>query len=98
MTDRDREPLLISGVVLDAPDAHALGAFYQAFLGWEVQHEDEGWMKLRSPHGGAGLAFQSDPDFVRPVWPGAARTRGRSRVSGRPTGRCHRPGPPAIRR
>lgn len=72
MTESDRPPLLISGVVLDAPDAHELGAFYQALLGWEVQHEDEGWLKLHSPHGGAGLAFQSDPDYVRPVWPGVA--------------------------
>lgn len=68
----DREPLLISGMVLDAPDAGALGAFYRALLGWEVQDEEEGWVKLRSPHGGAGLAVQGDPDFVRPVWPGVA--------------------------
>ena len=27
-------------------------------------------MKLRSPHGGAGLAFQSDPEYVSTCWPG----------------------------
>ncbi len=63
-------PLRISGVVLDAPDAGSLAAFYRALLGWEVEHEDDGWVKLRSPHGGAGLSFQSDPDYVPPVWPG----------------------------
>ena len=65
-----RLPLLVSGVVLDAPDAAGLAAFYRALLVWEVAHEQEGWVQLRSPHGGAGLSFQSDPDYVRPVWPG----------------------------
>lgn len=65
-----RSPLRISGVVLDAPDASVLAGFYRAFLGWELEHEDEGWVKLRSPHGGAGLSFQTDDDFVPPTWPG----------------------------
>lgn len=65
-----RSPLRISGVVLDAPDAGSLAAFYRELLGWEVEHEDVGWVKLRSPHGGAGLSFQSDPEYVRPAWPG----------------------------
>jgi catechol 2,3-dioxygenase-like lactoylglutathione lyase family enzyme len=67
-----RPPLLASGIVLDAPDAAALAEFYRALLGWEVEHEDDGWVKLRSPHGGAGLAFQTDSAFVPPVWPGCA--------------------------
>lgn len=67
-----RTPLLVSGVVLDAPDAAALAAFYRALLGWEVEHEDDGWVKLRSPHGGAGLSFQTDSDYVPPAWPGRA--------------------------
>ena len=65
-----RQPLRISGVVLDAPDPADLAAFYRALLGWETEHEDEGWVKLRSPHGGAGLAFQRDDEYVSPVWPG----------------------------
>jgi catechol 2,3-dioxygenase-like lactoylglutathione lyase family enzyme len=68
----DLSPLRISGVVLDAPDAAELAAFYCALLGWEVDHEDQGWVKLRSPHGGAGLAVQSDPEYVPPTWPGRA--------------------------
>lgn len=64
-----RSPLRISGVVLDAPDAGSLAAFYRELLGWEVEHAVEGWVKLRSPHGGAGLSFQSDPEYVSPTWP-----------------------------
>ena len=60
----------ISGIVLDAPDAGSLAAFYRELLGWEVEHEDDGWVKLRSPHGGAGLSFQSDPELRAPDWPG----------------------------
>ena len=68
-----RSPLRVSGVVLDAPDAADLASFYREFLGWEVEHQDVGWVKLRSPHGGAGLAFQSDPEYVSPVVAGTHR-------------------------
>ncbi len=66
------EPLFVSSVVLDAPDASALAAFYAELLGWDVEHASAGWVKLRPPYGGAALSFQTDRDFVRPVWPGAA--------------------------
>ena len=66
-----RSPLRISGVVLDAPDAGSLAAFYRELLGWEVEHEDVGWVKLRSPHGGAGLSWRRELRVnVRPAWPG----------------------------
>ncbi|MFI6265750.1 VOC family protein [Micromonospora sp. NPDC051006] len=65
----DRPRLSLTTTVLDAPDARELAAFYERLLGWS-RHEDESdWVTLRAPDGGAGLAFQSEPAYVRPVWP-----------------------------
>ncbi len=61
---------LVSSFVLDAPDARVLADFYRRLLRWEVQHDLDGWVTLRSPHGGTGLAFQTDDGYVAPVWPG----------------------------
>jgi len=61
--------LKLSGVVLDAPDAGALAAFYRRLLGWEVEQDEPGWVKLRSPDGGAGLSFQTEAQYVPPTWP-----------------------------
>jgi len=61
--------LKLSGVVLDAPDAGALAAFYRRLLGWEVEQDEPGWVKLRSRDGGAGLSFQTEAQYVPPVWP-----------------------------
>ncbi|MGH2805978.1 MAG: VOC family protein [Actinomycetota bacterium] len=67
MTDRPR--LTLSTVVLDCPDAHALGAFYRRLLGWEVERSEDDWIKIVPPAGGTGLSFQTEPYFVRPTWP-----------------------------
>jgi catechol 2,3-dioxygenase-like lactoylglutathione lyase family enzyme len=58
-------------VVLGAPDAHELAAFYRNLLGWPVDHEQPGWVRLDPPSGGPRLAFQSEPGYVRPSWPAA---------------------------
>ncbi len=67
-------------VVLDCPDARALGAFYAEVLGWEVEEgSDDDWVTLVPPGGGTSwerppgapsLAFQRIEDFVTPTWPG----------------------------
>jgi predicted enzyme related to lactoylglutathione lyase len=61
--------LTLSGIVLDSPDARELAGFYQRLLGWTAEQDEPGWVKLRSPDGGAGLSFQTEPDYVRPTWP-----------------------------
>jgi hypothetical protein len=33
------------------------------------RHDEPGWVMLSSPDGGAGLSFQTGPDYVPPVWP-----------------------------
>ncbi|MDX3101411.1 VOC family protein [Nonomuraea angiospora] len=58
-----------STVCLDALDAPTLAAFYRELLGWRVKEDEPEWVLLAPPEGGPGLAFQSDPGFVRPVWP-----------------------------
>jgi catechol 2,3-dioxygenase-like lactoylglutathione lyase family enzyme len=65
----ERPSMVLSGVVLDAPDAQELGAFYQRLLGWPVIQDEPGWLKLGSPDGGSGLSFQTEPDYRRPTWP-----------------------------
>jgi hypothetical protein len=66
----DQAPrLALSGVVLDSPDASALAGFYRRLLGWAVEQDEPGWVKLRSPDGGPGLSFQTEPTYAAPVWP-----------------------------
>ena len=65
----ERPGMTITSIVLGAPDANVLGAFYRRLLGWEVRSEEPGWMTLRAPGGGAGLAFQEESEYVRPAWP-----------------------------
>jgi catechol 2,3-dioxygenase-like lactoylglutathione lyase family enzyme len=57
------------GIVLDAPDAQELGAFYQRLLGWPVIADEPGWFKIAPGGTRSGISFQSEPDFVAPVWP-----------------------------
>ncbi len=66
----NREPrLVLSGVVLDAPDANALAGFYRRLLGWAVEQDEPGWVKLRATDGGPGLSFQTESAYVPPEWP-----------------------------
>lgn len=66
----DQAPALtLCGVVLDSPDARDLAAFYRRLLGWEVAEDEPDWVRLPSPAGGAGLSFQTESRYVRPVWP-----------------------------
>ncbi|WP_207555783.1 VOC family protein [Intrasporangium flavum] len=58
------------GVVLDAPDASELAHFYQRLLGWTLFKDTPGWSTLApSADHGYNLAFQQEPNYVRPVWP-----------------------------
>ena len=67
MTTRPR--MFVSGIVLDSPDANELAAFYQRLLGWTVEQDEQDWVKLTAPGGGAGLSFQTESAYVRPTWP-----------------------------
>jgi catechol 2,3-dioxygenase-like lactoylglutathione lyase family enzyme len=58
------------GVVLDAPDASALAHFYRDLLGWTLYKDTAEWATLApSEAHGYNLAFQQEPNYVRPVWP-----------------------------
>ena len=56
------------GIVIDCPDAHALGAFYGALLDWKVELS-EGWADVRADYGQC-LSFQQVKDYTPPDWPG----------------------------
>ena len=64
--------MVLSTVVLDAPDAHALADFYRRLLGWEIERAEEQWIKISPPDGGTALSFQTEPNYVRPTWPAHA--------------------------
>ncbi|BCB77430.1 VOC family protein [Phytohabitans flavus] len=61
----------ISGVVLGAPDARSLAAFYERLLDWHRDQDEPDWVKLVPPGGGTGLSFQTETGYVPPVWPHA---------------------------
>jgi catechol 2,3-dioxygenase-like lactoylglutathione lyase family enzyme len=60
---------ILTGTVLDSPDANALAEFYRRLLGWETRQDEPGWVALRAPDGGAGLSFQTEEAYIRPTWP-----------------------------
>jgi catechol 2,3-dioxygenase-like lactoylglutathione lyase family enzyme len=64
----------VTGVNIDAPDAGALAAFYVALLGYEVKHEEPGFVILATPDRGIGrnLSFQTETRYERPTWPAGA--------------------------
>ncbi|NUR16560.1 MAG: VOC family protein [Dermatophilaceae bacterium] len=58
------------GVVLDAPDASELAHFYERLLGWTLYTDEPDWATLApSESAGHNLGFQTEPNYVRPVWP-----------------------------
>jgi catechol 2,3-dioxygenase-like lactoylglutathione lyase family enzyme len=61
--------MTLAGIVLDAPDARELAAFYRRLLGWTGAQDEPGWVKLAAPDGGPALSFQTESAYVSPVWP-----------------------------
>jgi hypothetical protein len=61
--------MILAGTVLDSPDARGLADFWEAFLGWKRTQDEENWVVLTPPDNGTRLSFQTEPDYVRPVWP-----------------------------
>ncbi|MFJ5308350.1 VOC family protein [Streptomyces sp. NPDC088350] len=62
-------PTRLSTVVLDARDAHELAGFYLRLLGYVIRAEESDWVLIGPPDGGTGLSFQTEPEYVPPVWP-----------------------------
>ncbi|MGI5197008.1 VOC family protein [Streptomyces sp. CA-288835] len=60
----------VSTVVLDAHDAHQLADFYVRLLGYEVRGDEPDWVLIGPRDGdGVSLAFETEREYVRPVWP-----------------------------
>ena len=62
-------PTTLTTVVFDAPDAHELADFYCRLLGYVVREDEPDWVVIVPPTGGTGLSFQTEPEYVPPVWP-----------------------------
>lgn len=54
-------------IVLDCPDAAALGSFYADMLGWVVELSP-GWADVRADDGQC-LSFQQVESYRAPAWP-----------------------------
>src|SRR5688572_13165816 len=59
----------LTTVTLSSPNPPALARFYARLLGWEIGTEEPGWVTLRNPDGGIGLAFHIEDVYAPPVWP-----------------------------
>jgi hypothetical protein len=58
------------GVTLDAPDGLELARFYARLLEWQLFPDDAGGASVTpSEDAGFNLGFQTEPQYVRPVWP-----------------------------
>ena len=75
-------------VVLDAPDARRLAAFYTALGGWAEQYADDDWITMETGDGWR-IAAQRSPGHLPPRWPdlaGLGRRRDRVCRSGEALG------------
>jgi len=43
--------------------------FYRQLLRWTTSQDEGDWVVLQEPGGGARLSFQTEANFVAPVWP-----------------------------
>ena len=57
------------GIVLEAPDPHALLVFWSAVLDKPIHHEDDGGGTLDFGEGVAYLSVQRAEVYEPPVWP-----------------------------
>jgi hypothetical protein len=55
------------GIVIDCPDAGALGAFYGTMLDWKVELSPD-WADIRSQDGQC-ISFQQVENYAPPRWP-----------------------------
>lgn len=65
----ERPRIRVAATVLGAPYARDLADFYVRLLGWEMAVDEGDWVILRDPGGGTALSFQTESQYVRPVWP-----------------------------
>ena len=62
---------MLRTVVLDAPDARRLAAFYTALGGWTEPDGDDEWITMETGDGWR-IAAQLSPDHEPPRWPDPA--------------------------
>jgi catechol 2,3-dioxygenase-like lactoylglutathione lyase family enzyme len=79
--DNERTFPVIRQTVLDTTDPRRLAEFYRRLFGLRYRPGDEplgagqpdlrgqGWLVLKSPDGGAGLAFQKVGELPEVMWP-----------------------------
>lgn len=75
MTESKRPKIRLETVNIDCADAPEMAAFYGCLLGWEVGHDDGGFVLTPNPEGGVGLSFQARTDYRPPTWPETPETQ-----------------------
>ena len=56
-------------LVIDCLNAEVTASFYCKLLGWEKTIIEDDWILVCDPKNGTGLSFQTELDYVPPVWP-----------------------------
>ena len=46
-----------------------VAGFYEGLLGWQRTQNEKDWVVLTPPDDSTRLSFQTEPNYVRPVWP-----------------------------
>jgi hypothetical protein len=59
------------GVVLEAPDAHALASFYSTLLRWPISSQGPDGAAIAVPGTSSFLSFDTASDYTPPTWPAA---------------------------
>jgi len=68
--DNINKPVIIlDSIVLDCKDAKSLADFYERLLGWRRSPGGDEWEAVSNPEGTFHIYFQTEPDYVPPVWP-----------------------------
>jgi catechol-2,3-dioxygenase len=57
------------GVVVEAPDAHALARFYSTLLGWPISSQGPNGAAIPVSGTTSFLTFENSPDYTPPAWP-----------------------------
>lgn len=77
VSDRPTPTIQWRTLSVECVDADEMAEFYSQLLGWEVSERGDldpesgrsGWVTLRNPAGGVGLAFGAHEWYRPPVWP-----------------------------
>lgn len=68
--EANKKPVIkFDSVVIDCENAESLANFYANLLNWQRRGGGDEWAAISDPAGKMVIYFQTEPDYVPPVWP-----------------------------